>query len=256
MNMFNRIVLIVICVLLVVTAVSIIALTWTIPNRSVNWLADAVQWVDDNDGDLEKALLTTASAFVGLVATIVLLIELIPRRGPAVQVTDLASGTATLSAAAIGQRIEEAVVQVPHVSEVRAEVKSRKKGVLVSLDLQVDPEANLATVTDEACQVATEVLTERVHVALLRPPTARLHYRELRLHRGNGVAAARGARPATMPQRDSQLEADIAESRAPVAIAVPAAPLEPPELPELPEDMRRGDETADEPDKPDEEKST
>jgi hypothetical protein len=256
MNMFNRIVLIVICVLLVVTAVSIIALTWTIPNRSVNWLADAVQWVDDNDGDLEKALLTTASAFVGLVATIVLLIELIPRRGPAVQVTDLASGTATLSAAAIGQRIEEAVVQVPHVSEVRAEVKSRKKGVLVSLDLQVDPEANLATVTDEACQVATEVLTERVHVALLRPPTARLHYRELRLHRGNGVAPARGARPATMPQRDSQLEADIAESRAPVAIAVPAAPLEPPEPPELPEHMRRGDETADEPDKPDEEKST
>lgn len=257
MNTFNRIVLIVLCALIVLAAISVIALTWTIPNRTVNWLADAAQWVDDNDGDLEKALLTTVSAFVGLVAVIVLLIELIPRRGPAVEVTGLASGAATLSAAAIGQRIEEAVVQVPHVSEVRADVKSRKRGVLVALDLQVDPEANLATVTDEACQVATDVLNDRVHVALLRPPTARLHYRELRLHRGNGnVAPRRVIAPSAMPVRDSQLEADIAESRGAVAVAPP------PEPPELPEHLRRtngevaAEPTEDELDGMDEEKST
>jgi hypothetical protein len=252
MNTFNRIVLIVLCLLLVVGAIAVIALTWTIPNRSVNWLMDAAQWVDENDGDLEKALLTTVSAFIGLVAMIVLLIELIPRRGPAVQVTGLASGNATLSAAAIGQRIEEAVVQVPHVSEVRADVKSRKKGVLVALDLHVDPEANLATVTDEACQVATEVLADRVHVALLRPPTARLHYRELRLHRGGNSTAPRPvARASTrQPERDSQLQADIADSRSVVAVA------EPPEPPELPEHLRRGDEIPDDPDKPEEEKQT
>ena len=249
MNTFNRIVLIVLCVLLVIGAISVIALTWTIPNRSVNWLADAAQWVDDNDGDLEKALLTTVSAFIGLVAMIVLLIELIPRRGPAVEVTGLGSGTATLSAAAIGQRIEEAVVQVPHVSEVRADVKSRKRGVLVSLDLHVDPEANLATVTDEACQVASDVLTERVHVALLRPPTARLHYRELRLHRGNGTVPRRVV-SAAAPQRDTQPEADMAESRGGVAVAAP------PEPPELPEHLRRGDGTVDETDEPEQEKST
>ena len=154
--------------------------------------------MDDNDGDLEKALLTSISAFIGLVAVIVLLIELIPRRGPAVQVTDLASGSATLPAAAIAQRIEEAVVQVPHVAEVRANVKSKRRGVIVALDLQVDPEANLATVTDEACQTASEVLTQRVHVTLLKPPTAKLHYRELRLHRGND--APRAGLPAPPPR--------------------------------------------------------
>lgn len=253
MNTFNRIVLIVLCVLLVIAAIGVITLTWTIPNRSVNWLADAAQWVDDNDGDLEKALLTSISAFVGLVAMIVLLIELIPRRGPAVEVTGLASGAATLSAAAIGQRIEEAVVQVPHVSEVRADVRSRKKGVLVALDLQVDPDANLATVTDEACQVATDVLNDRVHVALLRPPTARLHYRELRLHRGNGNVAPRRAVPAQRPARDSQLEADIAESRSAVAVA-PA--LEPAEVLSHSNGEPAADVAAGEPEDADEEKST
>ena len=240
MNTFNRIVLIVLCALLVVAAVGIIALTWTIPNRSINWLADAVQWLDDNDGDLEKALLTTVSAFVGLVATIVLLIELLPRRGPSVQVTDLAAGSATLSAASISQRIEEAVVQVPHVSEVRADVRSKRKGVLVSLDLQVDPEANLATVTDEACQMASEVLTDRVHVTLLRPPTARLHYRELRLHRGNSNGEARrNLRPAPVAaplEEATQLDADVRESRSNVALAAP------PEPDVVPDDVRAKNE--------------
>lgn len=188
MSLFNRIALVLVCAVLLVAAVAVIVLTWTIPNRSINWLSDAVDWIDANDGDLEKALLTTISATIGLFAVIVLLLELFPRSGPDVKVTDLSRGDATLSTAAIGQRIEEAVCQVPNVAEVRANVRARKRGVLVSLDLQVDPEANLATVTDEACRVAQDVLTDRVHVALLRPPTARLHYRELRLHgRGNGT---------------------------------------------------------------------
>lgn len=240
MNTFNRTVVVLLCVLLVVAAVGLIALTWTIPNRSINWLADAVQWLDDNDGDLEKALLTSVSAFVGLVALIVLVLELLPRRGPAVEVNDLASGTATLSAAAISQRIEEAVIRVPHVSEVRADVKTRRKGVQVMLDLQVDPDANLATVTDEACQTAQEVLTERLHVQLLRPPRARLHYRELRLHRGEAAASRRSAAPppqATAAQ--SQPDADLTAGRV-SALAV-AEPPAMPELPELPEHLRRAE---------------
>jgi hypothetical protein len=204
MNTFNRILLILVCLTLLVVAVAIIVLTWTIPNRTIGWLADAVQWMDDNDGDREKALLTTVSAFVGLVATIVLLIQLIPRRGPAVRVTDLTLSAATLSTAAIGQRIEEAVCQVPNVADVRANVKSKRRGVLVDIDLHVEPEANLATVTDEACKVAQETLTERVHVTLLKPPKVRLHYRELRLqgrgHATNGtrrITVRPGARPTT-----------------------------------------------------------
>jgi hypothetical protein len=231
MNGFNRFVLIVLCIVIVVAAIAMITLTWTIPNRSVNWLKDAAQWVDDNDGDLEKALLTSISAFLGLVALIVLLIELLPRRGPSVQLTDVAAGSATLSAAAISQRIEEAVVQVPNVAEVRADVKSKRKGILVELDLQVEPEANLATVTDQACQTAQEVLTDRVHVQLLRPPTARLHYRELRLRRGGESTAVRS------PERNEAPRAAVAdgthsEGTAAESVAATATASGPPPLPE------------------------
>lgn len=198
MNTFNRGVLVLLCVGLVAAAAAIIVLTWTIPNRSVNWLADAVEWIDSNDGDVERALLTTFGAFIGTTALIVLLIELIPRSGPDVPVSDLTSGDATLSADALGQRIEEAVRQVPNVSEVRANVRARKEGVLVGLDLHVEPEANLASVSDQACDAAQQVLNDRVHVTLLRPPSVKLHYRELRLRR-RGAARREAARRAAAP---------------------------------------------------------
>jgi hypothetical protein len=129
------------------------------------------------------------------------------------------------------------VVKVPHVAEVRADVTSRRKGVLVSLDLQVDPDANLATVTDEACQTAQEVLTERVHVHLLRPPSARLHYRELRLHRGSDNAPQRRAPvPAVAGAQAGGGSGGMTESRGGVAVA------EPPAAPDLSEHVMRGDD--------------
>ena len=239
MTTFNRIVLIILCLALITLAVAIIVLTWTIPNRTINWLADAVQWMDDNDGDLEKALLTTISASIALLATIVLVIELIPRRGPGVKVSGLARGNATLSAAAIEQRIEEAVCLVPNVSEVKATVTSKKNGVLVALDLQVDPDANLATVTDEACQVAEDVLENRVHVALLKPPTARLHYRELRLQGRGG-----GRRPVTAPSVPVSPPPEPAIAAPAVASSAwsPSASTAPPEPPELPETLAHHDD--------------
>ena len=70
MNVMNRIVLVVLCLSLVGAAISLIVLAWSIPNNSINGLRDAVDWLDRNDGDLEKALLTTLASLVGLLAFI------------------------------------------------------------------------------------------------------------------------------------------------------------------------------------------
>ncbi len=197
MNVFSRIVVGVLALALIAGAVSIIVLTWSIPNSSINWLRDAVEWMDDNDSDVNKAVLTAIAAGVGLVALIVLVLELLPQSSATVKVTDLQVGDATLSTAAIAQRVEEGVRAVDHVSDVRASVRSKRKGVLVDLDLRVDPEANLAVVTDQALEAAREVLLNRVHVSLASPPRARLQYRELRLTRG--AARPRPAEPAEEP---------------------------------------------------------
>lgn len=184
MNALNRILLVLILLALTAGAISVIALTWTIPQDSIDWLADAVRWLDDHNQESEKIILSLAAGGIAFLCLFLAIFELLPKAPAEVKVTDLKVGDAVLSTAAIGQRIEEAVSQVANVADARATVKARKRGVLLSLDLHVDPQANLATVTDAACQAANDVLQNRLHVELLEPPHARLHYRELRVGRG------------------------------------------------------------------------
>lgn len=184
MNVLNRILLVLIALAVAAAAVSLIVVAWSIPTESFDGLRDAVNWLEDHNHDAEKAVLTGIAGLVALLALVIVLLEFLPQTGTDVKVTDLQIGDAVLSTTAIGQRVEEAVSQVAHVSTVRAAIKTKRNGVLVLLDLHVDPDANLAAVTDEACAAARDVLTNRVHVALIEPPRARLHYRELRLHGG------------------------------------------------------------------------
>ena len=203
MTLFSRIFVILICLVLAAGAIAIVIVAWTIPQESIDGLRDAVDWLQKHNQDTEKALLTAIGALLALLALVVVLLELLPKSGTEVKVSDLKIGDAVLSTAAITQRVEEAVQRVPHVAAVRAAVKAKRKGVKVALDLHVDPEANLAAVTDEACQAATDVLTNRVHVTLQEPPHARLHYRELRLRGrppvGRTPLAAPLAPPAPQP---------------------------------------------------------
>ncbi len=226
MNLLNRIVLVIVCLVLATAAISIIVLAWAIPNESIDSLRDSVRWLDDNNQSPEKVLLTGIGAFIAILSLLVVSLEVWPRHARDVKVADLKVGDAVLSTAAIGLRVEEAVKQVTDVSDVRATIRPRRKGVQLFLDLHVNPDANLADVTDEACNVAREVLTGKVHVSLVGPPRARLHYRESRSRTGRlpsatvaGTATASVAPvpdasepdPGESPQASEALEPDPSE---------------------------------------------
>ena len=205
MNLLNRIVLVIVCLALAVGAISIIVLAWAIPDESIDSLRDSVQWLDDNNQSPEKILLTGIGAFIALLSLLVVSLEVWPRPARDVKVADLKVGDAVLSTDAIGQRVEEAVKQIANISDVRATIRPRRKGVQLFLDLHVNPEANLANVTDEACDAAREVLTGKVHVSLVGPPRARLHYREARSRTGRlqPAAVAPTASPSAVPVPDA-----------------------------------------------------
>ena len=181
MNTFNRVVLVVLCLILMFGAAAVTALAWGGPDESITWLRDAADWLDERNTDGTRFIITTAAVVTAMMALTVLIIELYPRSRGQVKVTDLQIGDAVLSTTAIGQRVEEAVTRVPNIADARATVKAKRKGVVVDLDLHVDPEANLSQVIDDASEAARDILTEKVHVALVEPPHTRIHYRELRL---------------------------------------------------------------------------
>jgi hypothetical protein len=224
MNLINRLALVLLCVALIAGAGAVIGLAWAAPQESIDWLADAAGWLDDHNTDGTKALITLGAAVVVVIAFGVLVMELFPQNSGEVKVTGLQVGDAVLTTAAIGQRIEEAVNQVPNVSDVRANVRARRKGVTVALDLHVDPDANLAAVTDAACEAARDVLSDKVHVDLLAPPRARLHYRELRLKGGKTRPGA--PLPVTAGEEPPPAAESMPPVESPVAAGTPAAALE------------------------------
>lgn len=197
MNLLNRIILAVLCLALAAGAISIIVLAWAIPEDSIDSLNDAVRWLERNNDNPEKLLLTAVGTGVALLTLLIVSMEVWPRPGKEVKVTDLKVGDAVISSEDIGQRVEEAVRQVPNVSDVRATVRPRRKGVRLLLHLHVDPQANLASVTDEASATAIDLLSDKLHVALVDPPRVRLHYRLLRSRDGRAKPTNPSRSPAT-----------------------------------------------------------
>jgi hypothetical protein len=223
MNLINRIVITLLLLALFAGAIAVIVLTWAMPDDSISGLRDAVDWLEDNNEDLQKALLTMIAALVALVCFTALVLEFVPSSGGAVKVTDVQTGQAVLTTAAIAQRIQEDVRAVPNVSDVRAVVKTKRKGVDVMLDLHVDPHANLAVVTNDAIEATRRVLNDKVHVALAEPPRVRLHYKELRLQRQQ---PSRPETPAPVAPPD-EAAAEGESAAAPPAPAAVGAASEP-----------------------------
>ena len=101
MNLINRIVITLLLLALFAGAIAVIVLTWAMPDDSISGLRDAVDWLEDNNEDLQKALLTMIAALVALVCFTALVLEFVPSSGGAVKVTDVQTGQAVLTTAAI-----------------------------------------------------------------------------------------------------------------------------------------------------------
>lgn len=189
MNLLNRIFVLLLLLAIGVLSMSVVVLAWTLPNETIDFLRDGADWLEEHNHDTEKAILTFIGVAITLLVFIFLIFELLPRRSRDVRIEDVNAGEAVISASALARRLEERVQDVDHVSGVTASVKTQRKGVEVAMDLHVDADANLAEVSDAASAMARDTLTNRMHVALSRPPQIRLHYRELRLQNGKKAAA-------------------------------------------------------------------
>lgn len=215
MNLLNRLLIILLLLALAAGAVAVVVLAWVRPDESIASLRDAVNWLDDNNETLQRIVLTSVGLLIALLALSALIFELVPHAGMEVKVTDVRAGDAMLSTVSIGQRVDEAVREVPHVAESRSVVRAKRKGVMVSLDLHVEPEANLAEVANNASDAIKAVLSEKVHVRLLEPPKIRLHYRELRLRRPERrlePAASAAEEEVTPPAADTSADDELREN--------------------------------------------
>jgi hypothetical protein len=220
MNLANRLIIVLGALLLIFAVAVVILFTWAAASESVERLSDFVQFLHDHEEDNgSRVILTLGGIVVALLALVVVIAELTPPRAERVPVRDVRAGDALLSTDAIAHRLQQEVSVVPHVTQAKATVAARGKGVEVDLELHVDPDTNLALTSEEACRAVENLLTNRLSVEMARPPRLNLRYSELRL-----AGAPAGAPPSAPPPPVEEPSAEGEEKGPPATAAeTPAA---------------------------------
>ena len=190
MDSANRLGIVIAALLLIFVMAVIILLAWAAAPETVDRLGDFVEYLDDHTDTGSKLLLTLGLLVLVLLSIALIIAELAPPQSARVEILDVRGGTALLSTDDIAQRVREEVEAMPHILQAKATVQARGRGVEVEMELHVDPDSNLAATSDEACRVVQSVLSDKMSVALLRPPRVQLQYEELRLARGTTASGA------------------------------------------------------------------
>lgn len=157
----------------------VILLVWTSPEESISRIRDLAGYLDDHNTTEAKLIITFGGIILILLATLLVIFELVSPESNTLVIQQAGSGAVEISAEEVVLRVEEELRASPQIDQVQATIVGRGKKAEVSLSLHVAPEANLATTVEEACKRVTELLEGQMGIALAKPPSAEVHYREL-----------------------------------------------------------------------------
>lgn len=189
LDRFNRIIIVVVALAIVLVALFVLLLTWGAPGDTITRIADFAGYLHRHNDRETKVIISLAATVIALLMLTVVIAELTPSPAQKIRVRSMKSGEAVVTTSQIASRINEEVTQVPHIRACAADVLARGKKVEVVLDLHVDAGANLSQAADEACRRAHLLVEQQLGIEMASMPRARLHYRELRL-RGDGAPVA------------------------------------------------------------------
>jgi hypothetical protein len=164
MNVLNRILALVL--ILLVGAAGVVLMVF--PREALRWALTTLTAVEHEFTPIVHASLIVIGLALALLAVILLLLELTPRRPAAVRLLQVSSGEARLTTDAIAQRIKRELETLPEVLRVQPQVHSRGKSVDLRLAIETDPDADVGPVVERACQLAREVAESRLGVRVNR----------------------------------------------------------------------------------------
>jgi hypothetical protein len=217
MDVTNRVIIVAGAFVWIFLVLVVILLAWGAPENSIDRLGDFVEYLDDHTDDLSRIILTLGGAILVLVAVVLIIAEVTPPATSAVKVQQVKAGSAVITTQEIEGRVEQEVGSVPHVTRAAVKVLARGRGVELDLVLHVDPQANLSETAEESCRRARELAEGKMGIALLQPPRAHLHYKELHLAAADEApsteAGPEAPGEAAEPSAETTYEAEAQETQ-------------------------------------------
>jgi hypothetical protein len=177
----NRTMIIGGALLLMFVALVIVMLAWGAPDESIDRLSDLAGYMGDHNNQAAKLIITFGGIIVLLLAAVVIIFEVSPPDTGSVKVLKVGTGDARIGTDEIAEQVSQAVRAMPEVNDAMVSVSAQGDRADISLQLHVGAQADLSAVADEACRRARTLVEGQMGVELVRPPRARLHYKELRV---------------------------------------------------------------------------
>ncbi len=175
-NDTNRTFIIVLSAVLIVLMAVVIFLAWAANGDTIDSLRDFVNYLNDHNDTAGRLIVTLGALVVSVLALLLIIVELAPEEEERELRVQRAGATTIVPAAALRQRLEEALVALPEVTAARARVTARDKGISTSLDLTVLDRTNIAAVTDEATRVVVDAIQTDLGLPVAGVPTVRISF--------------------------------------------------------------------------------
>jgi hypothetical protein len=170
MNVFNRLVIVVLVLaLIVLTAIIVIEPGGVLGTTSLfsGWARDQIEIY--RSGQYQYLFLGGRIVIGGIIVLLCLLILWLELRRPrkkTIAVQKLAGGEAQVSIDSISQRLAYNIDQLPDVINVSPRITSRTRGVDIDLLLETSPDIDVPMKTEEVLEVTREVIVERMGLKL------------------------------------------------------------------------------------------
>jgi hypothetical protein len=170
MNVFNRLVVILlICLIVLLAAVAVVAPRQAFDYTSglFAWLSSNVQALNQQSWPVFATVRVLAGAMIGLVALLLLWLELRRPRLKIIRAQKLAGGESFITVDSISQRLAYTIDQLPDVIRVAPRILGNgRSGLDLEILLETSPEIDVPMKTEEVLQVTKEVITERMGLKL------------------------------------------------------------------------------------------
>jgi hypothetical protein len=169
MNVFNRIIVILLLfAIIVLAAVYIIA-----PGESLRLVSVTTDWLHQGTVSYiqsDRLLFAGGRVLIGgaliILCLILLWLEMRRPRRKSIRAQKVEGGEARITIESVEQRLAYNIDQLPDVIKVTPRVTGKSRGVDIDLVLETSPEVDIPMKTEEVLEVTREVIVERMGLKL------------------------------------------------------------------------------------------
>lgn len=165
MNVFNRIVMVLLILGLLGLAVSLLINPQSVLQIGVDTLTRAQESIVFTDANW-NVYYRVGMGIVALVLLILLLLEIRRTHKKSVRIKTEGNGKARIGVESVTQSLAYRIDELPGVRDAKPHITSRGKDVSVAIDLHTSPTVNVPTVTGDIVKLAHEIIETQLGVKI------------------------------------------------------------------------------------------